>query len=56
MTKSVFSLFFFSLLLLLEATSATASAGNDTSRLRYDACSPGVTVGECITAMTDEEE
>ncbi|KFK23160.1 hypothetical protein AALP_AAs67432U000100 [Arabis alpina] len=57
MTKSIFSFFFiFSLLLLLEATSATASARNATSELRYGRCAPGVTVSECITAMHDEEE
>ncbi|KFK33798.1 hypothetical protein AALP_AA5G061800 [Arabis alpina] len=60
MAKSIFSFFFFifSLLLLLEATSATASARNATSELRYGRCAPGVTVGECITAMhaDDEEE
>ncbi|KFK23161.1 hypothetical protein AALP_AAs67432U000200 [Arabis alpina] len=54
MTKSVF-FFFVSLLVLLEATSTTASARNATSELRYGGCAPGVTVGECITGMIDQE-
>ncbi|KFK39002.1 hypothetical protein AALP_AA3G187500 [Arabis alpina] len=55
MTKSVFFFFFVSLLVLLEASSTTASARNATSELIYGGCPPGVTVGECITAMMGEE-
>ncbi|KAG7564098.1 Rapid ALkalinization Factor [Arabidopsis suecica] len=59
MTKSFFSLCFIftiSLLLLLAAASATASARNVTSELRYDGCAPGDTVGECITAVVEEDD
>ncbi|KAJ4871982.1 Protein RALF-like 27 [Raphanus sativus] len=57
MTNSVFSFFFtVSLLLLLAAALATASAGNATSGLRYDGCAPGDTVGGCIMAAVEGDE
>ncbi|XP_020882086.1 protein RALF-like 27 [Arabidopsis lyrata subsp. lyrata] len=59
MAKSFFSVSFFftvSLLFLLTAASATAFAENVTSELRYDGCSPGDTVGECITAAVEDDD
>uniref|UniRef100_A0A0D3AWN7 AB hydrolase-1 domain-containing protein n=1 Tax=Brassica oleracea var. oleracea TaxID=109376 RepID=A0A0D3AWN7_BRAOL len=56
--RSVFFFLFFtvSLLLLLAAASATASSGNVTSGFGYGGCGSGDTVGECITAVVEDEE
>lgn len=58
MKRSVFFFLFFavSLLLLLVAASATASSGNATSGFSYGGCASGETVGECITAVVEDEE
>ncbi|KAF2563067.1 hypothetical protein F2Q70_00018394 [Brassica cretica] len=56
MTKSVFSLFFFTVLVSLLLFLAAASAGNATSELRYDGCPPRDTVRECNMVPGEKEE
>ncbi|CAF1920536.1 unnamed protein product [Brassica oleracea var. botrytis] len=56
MTKSVFSLFFFTVLASLLLFLAAASAGNGTSELRYDGCAPGDSARECIMAAAEKED